>query len=227
MNEYNTTIKHVITTSGELWINSIIRENMPGVMYFEFLDGPGLNLLSTMKVSSLNELNTYKHKLSKDGLFMYYCLQVKTKELLDNNQKSDLSSQVYCDYINDRWVLYNGDEIIDTNEKLSVVLENKTEDNVGFAVKPIFSICYLHKCLEDKLRSNIFNTMNNWDQYKCHKDGYEDFIRHFLFNTVFILKQLICQERYAEATRILESMNRCAGICGDNQSDFNKCNCGN
>lgn len=102
MNEYNTTIKHVITTSGELWINSIIRENMPGVMYFEFLDGPGLNLLSTMKVSSLNELNTYKHKLSKDGLFMYYCLQVKTKELLDNNQKSDLSSQVYCDYINDR-----------------------------------------------------------------------------------------------------------------------------
>ena len=43
MNEYNTTIKHVITTRGELWINSIIHDNAPDVMYFEFLEGPGIN----------------------------------------------------------------------------------------------------------------------------------------------------------------------------------------
>lgn len=227
MNEYNTTIKHVITTRGELWINSIIHENTPDVMYFEFLEGPGINTITTQKVSSFNNLNTYKQNLDDDGLFMYYCLQVKTKEsLIRNNPQIDLSIPVYCDYINGRWVLYNGDEIVDTNEKLSVILENKTEDNVGFAIKPIFSICHLHKCLEDKLRANIFDTLKTCDQYPmCNKDSYDDFIRNFLFSTVFILRQLICQERYAEATRILDSINRCEGICNNTRSNFNKCNC--
>jgi hypothetical protein len=46
-------------------------------MYFEFLEGPGLNTLVTQKVSTFEELTTYKQKLNDDGLFMYYCLQIK------------------------------------------------------------------------------------------------------------------------------------------------------
>ena len=39
-------------------------------MYFEFLEGPGLNTLVTQKVSTFEELTTYKQKLNDDGLFM-------------------------------------------------------------------------------------------------------------------------------------------------------------
>jgi hypothetical protein len=182
-----------------------------------------------MKASEFTNLNTYKQKLDKDGLFMYYCLRVRTKEsILSEKPSADLSTPVYCDYINEKWILYNGYDIVDTNEKLNVVLENKTEDNVGFTLKPIFSICHLHKCLEDNLRSHIFDTLKNCDQNMiCNKDSYDNFIRNFLFSTVFILRQLICQERYAEATRILDSINNCNGICKGIQSNFNKCGCCN
>jgi hypothetical protein len=77
-------------------------------MYFEFLEGPGLNTLITKKVSAFEELTTYKQKLNDDGLFMYYCLQIKTKEsVLSGNieQKPEeeyLSLRVYCDFVDDK-----------------------------------------------------------------------------------------------------------------------------
>ena len=77
-------------------------------MYFEFLEGPGLNTLVTQKASTFEELTTYKQKLNDDGLFMYYCLQIKTKEsVLSGNieQKPEeeyLSLRVYCDFVDNK-----------------------------------------------------------------------------------------------------------------------------
>lgn len=229
MKEFNITINKVITTGCELWVNSTVHENVSGVMYFEFLEGPGLSTIMTKKVSQFSNLNTYKQKLNDDGLFMYYCLQIKTKStLLAEDPSMDLSIRVYCDFVDGNWVLYNGFDIVDTNEKLNFVFENKTEDDAGLVTKPIFSICRLHNCLETKLRSYIFDTLKTCGQYpECNKDSYDDYIRNFLFSTVFILRQLICQERYAEATRILDSINNCNGICEDTRSNSNKCNCCN
>lgn len=229
MKEFNITINKVITTGCELWVNSTVHENVPGVMYFEFLEGPGLSTIMTKKVSQFSDLNTYKQKLNDDGLFMYYCLQIKTKStLLAEDPSMDLSIRVYCDFVDGNWILYNGFDIVDTNEKLNLVFENKTEDDAGLVTKPIFSICRLHNCLETKLRSYIFDTLKTCGQYpECNKDSYDDYIRNFLFSTVFILRQLICQERYAEATRILDSINNCNGICEDTRSNSNKCNCCN
>jgi len=69
-------------------------------MYFEFLEGPGLSTIMTKKVSQFSDLNTYKQKLNDDGLFMYYCLQIKTKStLLAEDSSMDLSIRVYCDFI--------------------------------------------------------------------------------------------------------------------------------
>lgn len=109
-----------------------------------------------------------------------------------------------------------------------MIFANKTEYDAGLVIKPIFSICRLHNCLENKLRTYIFDTLKTCGQYpECNKDSYGDHIRNFLFSTVFILRQLICQERYAEATRILDSINNCNGICEDTRSNSNKCNCCN
>ena len=229
MKEFNITINKVITTGCELWVNSTVHENVPGVMYFEFLEGPGLSTIMTKKVSQFSDLNTYKQKLNDDGLFMYYCLQIKTKStLLAEDPSMDLSIRVYCDFVDGNWVLYNGFDIVDTNDDLNLIFENKTEDDAGLVTKPIFSICRLHNCLETKLRSYIFDTLKTCGQYpECNKDSYDDYIRNFLFSTVFILRQLICQERYAEATRILDSINNCNGICEDTRSNSNKCNCCN
>ena len=77
-------------------------------MYFEFLEGPGLNTLVTQKVSTFEELTTYKQKLNDDGLFMYYCLQIKTKEtVLSGNiehkpEEEYLSLRVYCDFVGNK-----------------------------------------------------------------------------------------------------------------------------
>jgi hypothetical protein len=77
-------------------------------MYFEFLEGPGLNTIMTQKTSKFGELNTYKQQLNDDGLFMYYCLQIKTKEtVLSGNvehkpENEYLSLRVYCDCVNNK-----------------------------------------------------------------------------------------------------------------------------
>ena len=234
MREFDITINKVITTGCELWVNSTVHENTPGVMYFEFLEGPGLNTIMTQKTSTFEELNTYKQQLNDDGLFMYYCLQIKTKEtVLSGNiehkpEEEYLSLRVYCDFVDNKWILYNGLQEVKTNDDLNLIFTNKTEYDAGLVTKPIFSICRLHNCLETKLRSYIFDTLKTCGQYpECNKDSYGDHIRNFLFSTIFILRQLICQERYAEATRILDSINNCNGICEDTRSNSNKCNCCN
>ena len=77
-------------------------------MYFEFLEGPGLSTIMTKKVSQFSDLNTYKQKLNDDGLFMYYCLQIKTKEsVLSGNiehkpENEYLSLRVYCDFVDNK-----------------------------------------------------------------------------------------------------------------------------
>jgi hypothetical protein len=139
-----------------------------------------------------------------------------------------LSLRVYCDFVDDKWILYNGLQEVKTNADLNLIFANKTECDAALVTKPIFSICRLHNCLENKLRSYIFDTLKTCGQYpECNKDSYDDYIRNFLFSTIFILRQLICQERYAEATRILDSINNCNGICEDTRSNSNKCNCCN
>lgn len=97
--EFDITIKKIITTKCELLVHRSVANDVPGVMYFEFLEGPGLKTIDTKNVSDYQNLltSTYKQKLDEDGLYMYYCLQVKTKDSLLNDPDIELSERVYCD----------------------------------------------------------------------------------------------------------------------------------
>lgn len=120
----------------------------------------------------------------------------------------------------------NGLEKIDDSEKLEVILSGATEDNLEIYTEPIFSICRLQHCLETKLRTYIFDTLKTCGHdLECTNKGHEDYLRTFLFTTIFILRQLICQQRYSEALRILKSINNCDGICNDTMSSSNDCGC--
>lgn len=225
MKELNIQIKKVITTGCELWVETTLNEVPEGVMYFEFLEGDGLDTWTTRKVSEMPSL--YKQKLHDDGLFMYYCLEVEVKSSLEAKNVDKFAERAYCEQdANGNWILWNGLQKVDDTEKLNILLENYTKDDISMIREDVFSICRLHQCLENKLRSYIFGVLKTCGEYpECNKNTQEDYLRNFLFSTVFILRQLICQKRFAEALRILESINNCEGICKDTRSSSNDCGC--
>lgn len=211
-------VKTLITTKCELLVSSEDIQIVPGLVYLEFLVGENIDCMKNIIVTDCPDL--FRYNLDDDGLYMYYRLGIYTKDYLEGHYEDKL----YYDTDTNKIML--GEEEIKTSAQLEAIVEDaETEYSiVEFLAEPIFSICRLSQCLFNYQREFVLEGCSG-GTLKC-KNNSNAFAREFLFSTVFILRQLIRQQRYEEALRILRSVEKCNGLCKDTKSVTKKCNCG-
>lgn len=219
-------VKVLITNKGEL-LATPRREldYTEGYVYIEFVDGPGLSAINTVQLSIDDVPIVYKQSLAQDGLHVYYRLQILTKQhILDN--ESTIDGRFYYDIITNS--LYLGEEKINTSAQLLsiVTLENLTANSsiMDYVTSYIFSLNNLNKCLIEYQRKFILAISNNSTNY-CNENKLNKFNRDFLFSTLCVLRKLIKDRNYEEATRILQLVNRCNAFCKDTYARNIQCNC--
>ena len=213
-------IKMAINTKCELLVAPKSELYAPGFVYLEFLVSDCVDTLSTLTISENPKI--FRYFFEKDGLYMYYRLKIPTKNTLDNNS-SPYDNRLYYD--SDSGKLLIGETLIETSEQLENVVDDdfpKTKYGLSEMIEePVFSICRIAACLENLQRKYIFEGRSIGN--KCNNDS-DKLNRDFLFSSIFILRILIKQQRYEEALKILESVNRCSELC--NTITFNNsCGC--
>lgn len=209
-------VKKLITTKCELLVSpetSITAT--PGLVYLEFLMGENIDSMENAQISSIPEL--FKYDLDDDGLYMYYRLAIFTKERLGEN----CTDKLYYDESKDKLML--GNEEVNSSVQLEKIVDKiETEYAIiEFVEEPVFSICRLTHCLSEYQRKFVLEGCS--EDTRCKST--DTFAREFLFSTVFVLRQLIRQQRYGEALRILKSVEGCNGLCSNTKSSTKKCNC--
>lgn len=211
-------VRKIITTKCELLISPTVPINpTEGLVYLEFIVGDGVDCFENAEISSSPELFSYNP--DDDGLYMYYRLAIYTKAFLGEY----LENKLYYDEENNK--LMFGNEEVKTSKQLEAIVEHvETEYGILEVVEePIFSICRLSNCLSEYQRNFVLNGCR--EGTNCKENNSEEFTRNFLFSTVFVLRQLIYQQRYEEALKILKSVDNCNGICKNTKSAIKKCNC--
>lgn len=219
-------IRKLVNSKCELLITPINLAESSDTVYVEFMSGEGVNSYMTIAISSLPDL--YRFPLDRDGLYMYFRLEVFKKSYIDSEFAS-YENRIYYDDVNNKLMFNN--KVIDNNvidDFVEFYYNNREDVVTHYGIKdcfdePVFSICKLSKCLEDKQRHFIFNIMKNCGG-SCDDNTYDRFERDFLFSTVFILRQLIVKQQYKDALQILNKVYSCNGICKDFDSN-NNCGC--
>ena len=212
-------VRKLITTKCELLVSPNEQINIvPGTVFLEFVIGENVDCTTNAQITTNPEL--FRYNLDDDGLYMYYRLLIYTKSYLGENY----GEKFYYDEEKDALML--GDKEIKTSAQLEKIVDDiETEYSILEIVEePIFSICRLNYCLSEYQRNFVLGVCSG-GTINCKERSSDEFARNFLFSTVFILRQLIKQQRYEEALRILKSIDGCGGLCKDTKSANKKCNC--
>lgn len=132
----------------------------------------------------------------EDGLYHYYLLQTNNGEFIEE--------------------IKTGLNPIDK-------IKEYTNSNGGWTYEEnIFSICNLRRCTIALEKLTIEEFLSNCNKRNCNKKHSQQPIRDVLLISIFVLEHLISQEKYLEAERILESLDSCKNLCGNN---IKTCNC--
>lgn len=182
-------------------------------IYLEFLLSSEIkNPIKTAKISTNRDF--YVYPLKTDGLYVYYLMEIttvpenKNKGLYYNLKESDL-------YL-------NGKVVNDLTYLVEVIPTlNEGEGLIDFLSEEIFSICKLKKCLLELQKQSI----STYKSGKCKNIDSNKHNRDFLFISIYILENLICNERYTEAIEIVKSIEGC-GINCNSSTNKTRCNCG-
>ena len=215
-------VKKLINTKCELLVSPISSvETSSDYVYLEFVVGEGVDCYDNIEISNLPEL--YKFSLDDDGLFMYYRFKIYKKSFLGEN----VFGKFYYDDESEIARLMLGDIEISTSNALEEVANNcrRTEYSILEIIEePVFAICRLTHCLTEHQRKFVLEGCSG-GMLKCKNKTTDSFVREFLFSTVFVLRQLIKQQRYGEALQILRSVEGCHELCKNTKSVTRKCNC--
>lgn len=211
----NGNCQLIATPIKDLDLESVLNpclSDSDATMFLEFVVSPNLNVNSTLRLS--RSLHYYEVNLPEDGLYIYYKLKIFNKRYVEK----DYSGLCY-DPINE--------VLMFKNEKLTNILEVLPYLDQGFTLEyikvPVFSICRLQNCLM-QLQKNSISKCNHG---LCDKFDSDKQIRDFLFISIYILENLICEERFGEADDILKSLESCVPICKSISSSKSDCNCKN
>lgn len=132
----------------------------------------------------------------EDGLYCYYLLQTNNSEFIEE--------------------IKSGLNPIDR-------IKEYTNSNGGWTYEEnIFSICKLRKCTIAQEKLAIEEFLSTCNKRNCNKRSSQQPVRDVLLISIFVLEHLISQEKYLEAERILESLDSCRNLCGNN---IKTCNC--
>lgn len=177
--------------------------------FLEFLDNPDINQNDTIKISE--QTDYYIYELPVDGLYTYYRLCI-----YDETSKPDDYDGLYYDRQNNELMFQN--KILDNIVDIIPYLE------LGYVRDwhkiDIFSIIKLQHCLLAMQKKKLVNSYNN----SCGNDSESQFM-NFLFISIYVLENLIQEQRFGEAIDIVEMLSSCDFICNKNITKKSKCNC--
>lgn len=182
--------------------------------YVEFLISDGIDSESTLVVSSKRDF--YIQSLPADGLYVYYCIKTfKESEITEGFRG------LYYNSVK-KTLFFNGSEVTDFSELVSLLPSLGSGNGVlSYEEIAVFSICRLRKCLVKMQKESISNCKKN----KCNKANETEYMRDFLFISIYILEGLICEKRYAEAMDMLTSLTQCTSICDTANPKKSSCGC--
>ena len=183
-------------------------------VYIEFLLSSNIKDIGTTLKVSYNR-DYYVQPLKQDGLYVYY--------IIKTTDETDLDETYTGLYFNskDSNIYYNKEIVKDLTQLIEIIPFLKTDEGVSDWTKDeIFSICYLKKCLLELQKKSIASCKYN----SCRKEDSAKQDRDFLFISIYLLENLICNERYGEAMDIVKSLEGCNLNC--NPSAKTRCNCG-
>ena len=180
--------------------------------YIEFVVNPNIDSNATMRIA--NKRDHYTLSLPKDGLYIYYIVSV-----LDESLVSADYPDLYYDSKKKKLIL-NKKEVSNITELVPYL--QISSGSIEYDEIPIFSVCKLRKCVMKSELESMRNCLNKNSKCASQKDRQN---KDFLFISLYILENLICQERYSEATNILERIASCSTICNDSKYNDRKCSC--
>lgn len=187
------------------------------VVFLEFVTGKDLDSSKTLVITE-KEFNTYKYKLPKDGLYVYYKLAIQKKEYLYN----EYDKKIYYD---NGKVIYKNREIKDPSE----LIDYLTLTGVGildYCEEAIFSLCNFEHCVFEIEKQILSQSLKTCGSVDCDKNKSLRDQRNFLFISLAVLKHLISEEKYDDVEEILEALSSCGSLCKDLKNSSKGCNCG-
>ena len=146
--------------------------------------------------------NFLTYNLPKDGLYFYYEINCPIGDL------EDVSHLTTENILNRLEINY---------------LEDAPTHSIDYTKQSVYSICKLRNCLlslESKSIEDFANVCNKKNCMKYDVDRTKD----LLLTAVFVLENLICQQRFSEADRILEALSSCNSLCNTNITNTCGCN---
>ena len=88
----------------------------------------------------------------------------------------------------------------------------------------IFSIHHLRSCVMQMEKEAIWEFVEMCRGKNCKNKTSDKSTKDLLLIAIFVLENLIAQERYTEAQIILDSLSTCANICNTNKTFTCNCN---
>lgn len=160
--------------------------------------------------------NEFVFDLPKDGLYAYYKIKIYKKEYIEDATNNKF-------YYDDK-IMFGNEEIVNPEDII-----NKLDISYGiidYCEHPIFSLCKLENCILSLEKNTILNESNDYlGTANCNKNDQIKKQRDFLFITLFVLKNLICQKRFVEAKEVLDSISSCESLCENLKNTKSNCGC--
>lgn len=183
------------------------------IVFLEFLINPDADNNKTIKISK-NYDDYYYCDLPSDGLYVYHKLKIFDKAFVDENYMG------LCYDSKHNKLIFKGVELKDIFEILPY-LDKSDYGVLEYIKSPIFSICKLQNCLKELQKKSITQCRGGL----CDNFESDRKLRDFLFISIYVLENLIDQERFGEASDILKSLSSCAPICKNISLNKSGCNC--
>lgn len=211
----NANCQLVATPVDDLQIATILNpciSDSESVVFVEFLINPEIDNNKTIRVTDKHEY--YYYELPQDGLYVYHKLKIFDKAYVEE----DYVGLCY-DSINNK-LLFKGTELKDVFEILAY-LDNAEYGVLEYIKAPVFSICKLQHCLKELQKKSITQCKGGL----CDDFDSDRKMRDFLFISIYVLENLISQERFGEASEMIKSLTSCAPICKNISITKSGCNC--
>lgn len=211
----NANCQLVATPIDDLLLDNVLdpcASDSEAVVFVEFVVNPKINSNTTIRVSDTHEY--YCYDLPYDGLYVYYKLKIFEKSYVESGYNG------LCFDSQSGKLLFKGTELKDVIEILPGI-EQAEYGVLDYIKSPIFSICKLQHCLKDMLKNSISQCNNGL----CDKSREDSKMKDFLFISIYVIENLICQERFGEADDILNAISSCVPICKNISITKSGCNC--
>lgn len=185
-------------------------DDSDATMYLEFVLNPKINADSTLRLAQKHHY--YYFDLPEDGLYVYYKLKIFNGRYIDDDYDG-----LYYNPIK-QVLMFQGKKLQSILDVLSYL--DQGGQVIEYIKIPVFSICKLQNCLKELQKK----TLTSCNKGLCDQFTSDKQMRDFLFISIYVLENLIEEERFGEASDILKSISSCVPIC-KNISLTPGCNC--